>query len=329
MQAIPASETASPALWQQRPQVSVIMLTRDHEPYLAEAVSSVIAQRLEGSLELLIGEDCSADGTLALALALQRQWPAMIRVIHAEVNVGIRDNFLRLLVRARAPLIAVLEGDDRWVHPHKLALQSRLLRADPSLACVGGITLNRPPLGPPPGRDRLDLVALLRRYVVHSSALVFWRDLALPYPNFPEGALDSMLLAVLTARGDCGWIGQPLSWYRRHRGGYWSGAQRSQRLRLSLDCIAVIGAYLGGRYGRELAARELWIHRLDWPLPADNPWRHWLGSWQILWRRGPRLLVLAPLGLLGLVLWTATQPAALLLVRLRRGVTTALKPAIP
>jgi hypothetical protein len=138
-----------------------------------------------------------------------------------------------------------------------------------------------------------------------------------------------MLLAVLTARGDCGWIGQPVSWYRRHRGGYWSGAQRSQRLRLSLDCIAVIGAYLGGRYGRELAARELWIHRLDWPLPADNPWRHWLGSWQILWRRGPRLLVLAPLGLLGLVLWTATQPAALLLVRLRRGVTTALKPAIP
>ena len=305
------------------------MLTRDHEPYLAEAVSSVLDQQLEGPLELLIGEDCSADGTLALALALQRQWPAVIRVIHAEVNVGIRDNFLRLLVRARAPLIAFLEGDDRWVHPRKLDLQCRLLRADPSLACVGGITLNRPPMGPMAGRDRLDLVALLRRYMVHSSALLFWRDLALPYPNFPEGALDSMLLAVLTARGDCGWIAEPLSWYRRHDGGYWSGAQRCARLRLSLECIAAIGAYLGGRYARELAARELWIHTLDWPLPANDPWRHWRASWQILWRRGPWLLAQVPLGLLGLMLWTAGQPVALLRGLLRRGLTMALRPVIP
>lgn len=316
MAAIPANEVSSPAVLAQRPAVSVLMLTHNHSPYLQQAVRSVAAQRLDAPIELLIGDDCSSDDTLTLALALQQQWPALVRVLHASERVGIRDNFLRLLVRARAPLVAFLEGDDCWVSADKLQLQCSRLRADPSLSCVAGITLNRPALSPAAGR--LDLRGLLRRYVAHSSALLFWRDLVVPYPNFPDGALDSMLLTVLAAKGDCGWIDQPLSWYRRHSGGYWSGASRLQRLERSVACIAAVDAYLFGRFRAELAARELWIHRLEWPLPDHHPWRHWRTSWQILLRRGPGLLRDAPLPLLGLLLWTPLQPAGLMLRRLRQ-----------
>lgn len=316
MAAIPAAEVSDAAVWAHQPGVSVLMLTRNHAPYLQEAVSSVAAQRHGEPIELLIGDDSSSDGTLALAVTLQQRWPALVRVIHASEQVGIRDNFLRLLLRARAPLIAFLEGDDRWVCPDKLQLQCRHLRADRSLACVAGITLNRPPLSPAAGR--LGLADLLRRYVAHSSALLFWRDLLIPFPNFPDGALDSMLLTVLATKGDCGWIDQPLSWYRRHSGGYWTGAPRMLRLERSVACIEAIDAYLFGRFRAELAAREIWIHRLEWPLPDRHPWQHWRSSWQILLRHGRRLLGRAPLGLLGLLLWTPLQPAGLVLRRWRR-----------
>ncbi len=102
MAAIPAEEISDQAVLVRLPAVSVIMLAYNHAPWLEEAVESVMRQQLGEPFELLIGEDRSSDHTLDLALSLQRRWPERIRVIHAPTNVGMRDNVLRLLVRARA-----------------------------------------------------------------------------------------------------------------------------------------------------------------------------------------------------------------------------------
>lgn len=96
------------------------MLAYNHARWLHQAVESVMCQQLNEPIELLIGEDCSSDHTLDLALSLQRCWPDRIRVIYAPTNVGIRNNVLLLLVRARAPVAAFLEGDDYWVYHTKL-----------------------------------------------------------------------------------------------------------------------------------------------------------------------------------------------------------------
>jgi|GEM_PF-674295 len=318
MAAIPAEESADQAALVQRPAVSVIMLAYNHAPWLEEAVESVMRQQIAEPFELLIGEDCSTDHTLELALSLQRTWPEHIRVIHAATNVGIRDNVLRLLVRARASVIAFLEGDDHWVCDTKLQQQLALLKADPSLSCVAGITQNRPVALPPGGRSRFRLPDLLRRYPVHSSALMFRAELAIPYPNFPEGAFDSMLLALLASKGDCGMIFEPLSYYRRHPGGYWTGAERCQRMTLSRECIDAIDAFFFGRFSRELADREFWIYGMDWHLPEHQPWAHWRQSWGILYNQGSRLLARSPGRFLLLSLRTLLQPLSFAIGWLRR-----------
>ncbi|MFM7312486.1 MAG: glycosyltransferase family 2 protein, partial [Cyanobium sp.] len=126
MLTIPALERSSPDRLPSEPSVSVLMMTRNHEAYLEQAVASVLEQDLQEPFEILIGEDHSADGTLALAFHLQLCHPESIRVLHAEGNVGITANFLRLVARARAPVVALLEGDDYWTDPAKLRLQLAL-----------------------------------------------------------------------------------------------------------------------------------------------------------------------------------------------------------
>lgn len=317
MLAIPADETSDPYSLLQRPAVSVIMLAYNHAPWLQQAVESVMRQDLSEPFELLIGEDRSSDNTLDLALNLQRRWPDRIRVIHANTNVGIRDNVLRLLVRSRAPVIAFLEGDDYWVCDSKLQQQLALLRADPSLSCVAGITQNRPVTLPSRQRSRFQLPDLLRRYPVHSSALMFRTELAIPYPNFPDGAFDSMLLALLGSKGDCGMIAEPLSYYRRHPGGYWTGAERGERLRRSRECIDAIDAFFFYRFARELTAREIWIHRLDATPPFQAPFSHWRSTCRLQVVQAPRLLLRAPFAYLLLLVDTAMLPLLFGLRRLR------------
>lgn len=127
------------------PLVSVVMTTYNHERYLAEAIEGVVRQETDFPIELLIGEDCSTDGTRKVALDYQKRFPEMIRVITSERNVGGHKNAGRLIAAARGTYIAFCEGDDFWHRPDKLELQIDHFRADDSLVCVSsGILIVSP-----------------------------------------------------------------------------------------------------------------------------------------------------------------------------------------
>src|ERR1700719_3562213 len=99
------------------PLISVVMLAYNHERYLAEAIEGVVRQETSFAVELLIGEDCSTDGTRKVALSYQERFPEMIRVITSERNVGMHENLARLFAAARGRYIAFCEGDDYWCIP--------------------------------------------------------------------------------------------------------------------------------------------------------------------------------------------------------------------
>ncbi len=110
------------------PLVSVVMLTYNHSEYIARAIEGVLMQRTDFSIELLIGEDCSSDGTREIARSYERLHPATVRVISDSHNVGMHDNHLRLLRQCRGEFIAYCEGDDYWTDSEKLARQVEYLR---------------------------------------------------------------------------------------------------------------------------------------------------------------------------------------------------------
>jgi glycosyltransferase involved in cell wall biosynthesis len=118
------------------PVVSVVMITYNHERYLAEAIEGVIRQETDFPIELLIGEDCSTDGTRNIALGYQQRFPEKIRVITFERNVGGHKNAARLIAAVRGQYIAFCEGDDYWHRADKLQRQIAVLQGDPNVILV-------------------------------------------------------------------------------------------------------------------------------------------------------------------------------------------------
>lgn len=117
------------------PVISVLLLAYNHGAYIAQAIESVLEQRSEFPIELLIGEDCSTDDTRDIALHYQRQYPEVIRLITAESNVGLYRNWKRLLRIANGDYIAHLDGDDYWL-PGKLDRQMECLRDNQHFVAV-------------------------------------------------------------------------------------------------------------------------------------------------------------------------------------------------
>ena len=74
------------------PKVSVCMITYNHEKFIAQAIDSVLMQQTNFDYELVIGEDCSTDGTGAIVADYQKRYPERIRAFLREKNIGMHEN---------------------------------------------------------------------------------------------------------------------------------------------------------------------------------------------------------------------------------------------
>lgn len=116
--------------------VSVVMITYNHRPYIEQAVRSILDQRVDFGIELLIGEDCSTDGTRDLVLQFERQNPGRVRAIMSEKNLGAHGNLARTEGAVCGKYVAYCEGDDYWNEPTKLAQQVEFLERRPDYSLV-------------------------------------------------------------------------------------------------------------------------------------------------------------------------------------------------
>lgn len=118
------------------PLVSVKMLTYNHAPYIAQAIESVLMQKTTFPFELVIGEDCSTDGTREIVFDYARRYPEIIRVVTSDKNVGALQNSVRCSRVLRGKYIAWCEGDDYWHRDDKLQLQVDYLETHPECGLV-------------------------------------------------------------------------------------------------------------------------------------------------------------------------------------------------
>jgi hypothetical protein len=170
----------------------------------------------------------------------------------------------------------MLEGDDYWLDECKLQDQVAQLNSDPSLALSACRTKNRTFWAEVKGR--YTLTELLRRYLFHTSALVFRKTCLEGFQASPDVvALDSLLIAHLAARGDCGFIDREMSYYRRHAAGAWSGTGMLKKLAHAQAVTRALSQSFSGRYDSELFDRELWIYgmmaEMDLNYPVLPQWK--------------------------------------------------------
>ena len=97
-----------------KPLVSIITPTYNHEKYLAECINSVIGQTY-ADWEMIILNDGSTDRTLSTAASYQKS-EGRIRVVNQE-NVGIfrlSETYNKGVGLSSGKYIAILEGDGLW-----------------------------------------------------------------------------------------------------------------------------------------------------------------------------------------------------------------------
>lgn len=107
-------------------QVSVCIVTYNHELFIAACLDSLINQRTNFEFEIIIGEDCSTDNTRSIIQDYANKYPNLIVPLFYEQNIGAVENIKRVYKKAKGKYIAHLDGDDVAL-PNKLQKQFDIL----------------------------------------------------------------------------------------------------------------------------------------------------------------------------------------------------------
>ena len=94
------------------PLVSVAMATYNGEKYIAEQLESIINQSYK-NIELVITDDASADGTVAVIKRFQQQYKFITLFIN-PVNSGVTNTFEHSFKNCTGDFIAIADQDDIW-----------------------------------------------------------------------------------------------------------------------------------------------------------------------------------------------------------------------
>lgn len=121
------------------PLVSVIVIFRDGERFLGEAIQSVLAQSRR-EWELILVDDGSADRSGFIAQGYAAADARIRYVTHpGGVNRGMSASRNLGIASSSGPFVAFLDGDDTWL-PDKLEEQLQLMDEHPRASMIYGRT---------------------------------------------------------------------------------------------------------------------------------------------------------------------------------------------
>jgi hypothetical protein len=207
------------------PLVSICCVTYNHAATVAQTLDGFLAQRGDMDVEILIHDDASADGTPEILRRYAQQYPNVVKPLFETENQyrkGTAMDATFNFPRATGKYIALCEGDDYWVDPHKLQKQISCLNEHPGCTfCftngfvldAGGEMPQRPfiPYYPEeaaffaPETREYDLSGITRLSFIPTASFLFPRDALKAVPTelllapCPNG--DLRLKLLLTAAG--------------------------------------------------------------------------------------------------------------------------------
>ena len=238
------------------PRVSVHMPAYNHERYIGAALASALAQETHFAFEIVIGEDCSNDGTREVARAWAERHPDIIRLIENQLNLGIWENDQVIIDACRGDYIAWLESDDFWTSPHKLQRQVDHLDAHPEQsACFTRarcLTETAPPITWKGAPDVIqssytadDLLSM--GHFIPSCTAVFRAGLARPPLAWTRGTpfLETAYAIRFALAGPIGFIDEEMACFRHHAHGIYGQNERERNLRDAIEAHCLVARGFG------------------------------------------------------------------------------------
>lgn len=238
-------------------KLSVLMITYNHERFIAEALESVLAQRVNFDYEIVIGEDCSTDGTRKILMEFCRRYPNRIVPLLRDKNVGAMRNFEATLAVCQGQYLALLEGDDYWTCEDKLQKQVDFLESNPDYAiCCSHVKLldemgtGRSGIFPTRDSGPYAIEELLEEnFIWPCSVVCRWGSIGPLPPWFRKLKLGDWPLFALVARsGKINLLDDVMAVYRIHPGGIWSSESPTVQSREAARMLKALDEYLEFQY---------------------------------------------------------------------------------
>ncbi len=95
------------------PYLSILLPVYNVEPYIAECLESIIAEAADDEIEIVVVDDGSADGSLAVVEQVANRSGKAIRVERHAVNQGVGSTRNSLLAAARGEYVWFIDPDDK------------------------------------------------------------------------------------------------------------------------------------------------------------------------------------------------------------------------
>ena len=200
--------------------VSVCIVTFNQERYLRQCLESVISQQTGNILEVVIGDDCSDDGTSEIAHEYAMAHPQWIRHLRHPKRLGASVNIQATLRQSRGQYIAHLDGDDYWL-PGKLQAQTDFLDRHSECLAVytNAIAINEDGqiigVFNDAGDSFHDLASMFRRgNFLNTSSMLYRAELKHAFEEIDRPFVDYRMHLMLAQKGLLGHLGRPMVAYR-------------------------------------------------------------------------------------------------------------------
>jgi glycosyltransferase involved in cell wall biosynthesis len=241
-----------------KPKVSVCLITFQQEALIAQAIESVLSQATPFEVEVVIGEDASTDGTRAIVMEYARRFPAAVRLVLQAANRGLLRNFIDTFRACHGEYIALLDGDDYWTSPDKLARQAGFLDQHPDCSmCFHNVavlladgTFWEWNYNASDQKAFATIEDLLEINPIATCSAMIRRSSVPEFPSWYETMRweDWPLYMLLAEHGRIGYLPEIMGVYRNHGRGLWSGLAPAAQLEAKIEFLVKMDGLLGYRH---------------------------------------------------------------------------------
>lgn len=121
------------------PIVSIVCITYNQEFFIAQAIEGFLMQKTTFPFEIIVHDDASTDNTTGIIKEYEAKYPYLFSNIYQTENQFSKPNgdvAKIVFSAAQGKYIAICEGDDYWIDPHKLQTQVDFLESNPDYGMV-------------------------------------------------------------------------------------------------------------------------------------------------------------------------------------------------
>lgn len=203
------------------PKVSILVTVYNREKYLSACLDAILAST-HGDFEVIVVDDCSTDGSFAIARRYSAVHPAIHSYQNAR-NLGDYPNRMQAAGLARGKYLKYVDSDD-LIYPHSLSIMVEAMESHPDAALGLAHSL---PEDEEPYPWRLDPGQAWRKHFLGRGCLscgpsgaILRRDRFDEIAGFRDwGVLnDTDLWLRMSARWPVLLLPPGLVWWRRHEG---------------------------------------------------------------------------------------------------------------